>query len=554
MAPRTSASALGMTFVKEELEPEEKLAQVAKEENWGSEQTEKRQEEEKGEKNALRLTLETMSINKSQVNLVNFKLPLGLSLKRGRSSQDCSGKDERELKRVKIQNDGQELVVNCDIGKPRCLLCRLNMASAEALRYHNLVRHGDLTSIHTLVSPSKATASAPTSPSKALILDHHKRLSLPSLDGRLPARRVRVKVMREVETLTDVGRAALEERLVENPKEEITSETDLQGGDTRSNDGGLLTDAGFVEDLLNGVGDVKQEELTLSESLNRVLDHLAVLDKGNIFKEPVDLEETPDYLACIPNPMDFSTMRTKVEEEEYTSIETFEEDFLLVVTNCLTYNEEDTKFWRAARRIKKLGLAVIEDSKRGTLTNKPSERTRPVKVSKDFKSRKSKPTRVKSKEKSADCLTSGAPKSTTLLEPHMSRKMSESPSDSGVSLTSSSTAQDSDNSATSSEFAVPTAPRRKSSRPGGPKKPEIVQPMEGEFTGRRLSQRSYGGEKPFMCNHCPLTFSNNDSKVCHERTHTEKKMECPFCEMRFCVETSLRKHSKIHEKQLASDL
>jgi len=554
MAPRTSASALGMTFVKEELEPEEKLAQVAKEENWGSEKTEGRQEEEKGEKNALRLTLETMSINKSQVNLVNFKLPLGLSLKRGRSSQDCSGKDERELKKVKIQNDGQELVVNCDIGKPRCLLCRLNMASAEALRYHNLVRHGDLTSIHTLVSPSKATASAPTSPSKALILDHHKRLSLPTFDGRLPARRVRVKVMREVEMLTDVGRAALEERMVENPKEETVPENDLEGGDTRTNDGGLLTDAGFVEDLLNGVGDVKQEELTLSESLNRVLDHLAVLDKGNIFKEPVDLEETPDYLACISNPMDFSTMRTKVEGEEYTSIETFEEDFLLVVTNCLTYNEEDTKFWRAARRIKKLGLAVIEDSKRGTLTSKPSERMHPVKVSKDFKSRKSKPTRVKSKEKSADCKTSGVPKSTTLLEPHVSRKMSESPSDSGISLTNSSTAQDSDNSATSSEFAVPTAPRRKSSRPGGPKKPEIVQPMEGEFTGRRQSQRSYGGEKPFMCNHCPLTFSNNDSKVCHERTHTEKKMECPFCEMRFCVDTSLRKHSKIHEKQLASEV
>ena len=148
MAPRTSASALGMTFVKEELEPEAKLVQVAKEENWGSEKTERGQEE-KGEKNALRLTLETMSINKSQVintrlymviitclecrigckvilqvNLVNFKLPLGLSLKRGRNSQDCSGKDERELKKVKIQNDGQELVVNCGIGKPRCLLCR----------------------------------------------------------------------------------------------------------------------------------------------------------------------------------------------------------------------------------------------------------------------------------------------------------------------------------------------------------------------------------------------------------------------------------------------
>ena len=43
-------------------------------------------------------------------------------------------------------------------------------------------------------------------------------------------------------------------------------------------------------------------------------------------------------------------------------------------------------------------------------------------------------------------------------------------------------------------------------------------------------------------------------QVCHERTHTEKKMECPFCEMRFSVDTSLRKHSKIHEKQLASEL
>ena len=127
----------------------ELLRSGLEEENWGSEKTEGRQEEEKGEKNALRLTLETMSINKSQViiillaisyaesvecrigcksnfqvNLVNFKLPLGLSLKRGRNSQDYSGKDERELKRVKIQNDGQELVVNCDIGKPRCLLCR----------------------------------------------------------------------------------------------------------------------------------------------------------------------------------------------------------------------------------------------------------------------------------------------------------------------------------------------------------------------------------------------------------------------------------------------
>ena len=59
-----------------------------------------------------------------QVNLVNFKLPLGLTVKRARSSQE-KVEEESEAKRVKIQNDGQELVVNCDIGRPRCLLCRL---------------------------------------------------------------------------------------------------------------------------------------------------------------------------------------------------------------------------------------------------------------------------------------------------------------------------------------------------------------------------------------------------------------------------------------------
>ena len=55
---------------------------------------------------------------------MNFKLPLGLTAKRSRSSQE-NNEEENDAKRVKIQNEGQELVVNCDIGRPRCLLCRL---------------------------------------------------------------------------------------------------------------------------------------------------------------------------------------------------------------------------------------------------------------------------------------------------------------------------------------------------------------------------------------------------------------------------------------------
>jgi len=474
-------------------------------------------------------------------------------VKRARSSQG-NNQEESKAKRVKIQNEGQELVVNCDIGRPRCLLCRLNMVSPEALRYHNLMRHTDLAPIHTLVSPSKATASAPTSPIRKLSITspvHHKRLSLPTIvEARMPMRRVRVKVMKEVEMVKDVGRAAVEERLTESPKKEKVPLRKASLEEARSDDSGLLTEEGFLEDLLDGVVDIKQEKLSLPELLKRILDHLAVLDKSGMFKEPVDLEEAPDYLACISHPMDFSTMGKKVEAEEYCSIEAFEEDFLLVVSNCLTYNMEDTKFWRAGKRIKTNGLAVIEEARLGRLSKKPSERNPRSRISKEFKKRKSKEGGMISA--SPLYLVKDAPKS-AIVETKTERKTSESPSDSGVSSTNSTTALDSDNSITSSEFAVPTAPRRKSSRPGGPKRPEIVQPMEGEFTGRRQSQRSYGGEKPFMCNHCPLTFSNNDSKVGHERTHTEKKLECPFCEMRFGADISLRKHSKIHERQLASE-
>jgi len=63
---------------------------------------------------------------------------------------------------------------------------------------------------------------------------------------------------------------------------------------------------------------------------------------------------------------------------------------------------------------------------------------------------------------------------------------------------------------------------------------------------RRFSERRFKGEKPYICNHCPLTFSSLENRVIHERTHKEKPFECAFCEMRFSFELSLKRHIKIH--------
>ena len=42
------------------------------------------------------------------------------------------------------------------------------------------------------------------------------------------------------------------------------------------------------------------------------------LDKNEIFAKPVSIEEVPDYLIHIKHPMDFGTMRKKIDAHEYS--------------------------------------------------------------------------------------------------------------------------------------------------------------------------------------------------------------------------------------------
>ncbi|XP_071624794.1 bromodomain and PHD finger-containing protein 3 isoform X2 [Heliangelus exortis] len=98
--------------------------------------------------------------------------------------------------------------------------------------------------------------------------------------------------------------------------------------------------------------------------LRTTLDLLQEKDAAQIFAEPVDLQEVPDYLEFISNPMDFSTMRRKLESHLYRTLEEFEEDFNLIVTNCMRYNAKDTIFHRAAVRLRDLGGAVLRHARR----------------------------------------------------------------------------------------------------------------------------------------------------------------------------------------------
>ncbi|XP_035828327.1 BRCA2-interacting transcriptional repressor EMSY isoform X2 [Aplysia californica] len=61
------------------------------------------------------------------------------------------------------------------------------------------------------------------------------------------------------------------------------------------------------------------------------------------FTFPVDPQDAPDYYTVIQTPMDFSTMRKKLENGQYSSFEEFQADMELIRTNCYLYNSEGTK-------------------------------------------------------------------------------------------------------------------------------------------------------------------------------------------------------------------
>lgn len=76
------------------------------------------------------------------------------------------------------------------------------------------------------------------------------------------------------------------------------------------------------------------------------------------------LIQVPDYLDHIKKPMDFQTMKQNLEAYRYLNFDDFEEDFNLIINNCLKYNAKDTIFYRAAIRLREQGGAVLRQARR----------------------------------------------------------------------------------------------------------------------------------------------------------------------------------------------
>ena len=103
------------------------------------------------------------------------------------------------------------------------------------------------------------------------------------------------------------------------------AELDLNGGSRRGGSGGLLVK------LLTAVSKHKW---------------------AYPFKRPVTDREAPDYKTIVSNPMDFSTLKRRVETGAVSDVAALVADLNLIFENAMAYNGAGTDYYKMADTLK----------------------------------------------------------------------------------------------------------------------------------------------------------------------------------------------------------
>lgn len=64
------------------------------------------------------------------------------------------------------------------------------------------------------------------------------------------------------------------------------------------------------------------------------------------FLSPVTKDEVPDYHDIISNPMDFGTIKYKLGNGDYETLDKFFSDCQLIFENCRLYNKEHSSVYK----------------------------------------------------------------------------------------------------------------------------------------------------------------------------------------------------------------
>lgn len=107
----------------------------------------------------------------------------------------------------------------------------------------------------------------------------------------------------------------------------------------------------------------EEEQTPLQEALNQLMRQLQRKDPSAFFSFPVTDFIAPGYSMIIKNPMDFSTIREKIRNHEYQSIEELKDNFKQICHNAMIYNKPETIYHKAAKKLLNSGMKILSQER-----------------------------------------------------------------------------------------------------------------------------------------------------------------------------------------------
>lgn len=107
----------------------------------------------------------------------------------------------------------------------------------------------------------------------------------------------------------------------------------------------------------------RQERSALQRLLEYLLKALEKKDPKQLFAWPVTDHIAPGYSSIISQPMDFSTMKQRIDNGIYMSLSQFIDDFKLLCNNAMVYNQPNTIYYKAAKKLLSSGVKMMSPDK-----------------------------------------------------------------------------------------------------------------------------------------------------------------------------------------------
>ncbi|XP_039974501.1 bromodomain-containing protein 9 [Xiphias gladius] len=103
----------------------------------------------------------------------------------------------------------------------------------------------------------------------------------------------------------------------------------------------------------------ENESTPRQQLLEHFLRQLQRKDPHGFFSFPVTDAIAPGYSVIIKHPMDFSTMKDKIRNNEYNTVTEFKADFKLMCDNAMVYNRPETVYYKAAKKLLHTGFKMM---------------------------------------------------------------------------------------------------------------------------------------------------------------------------------------------------